>query len=299
MIRRRRLGPLLLGPLAALAAARTTRGAAPGRVISVGGAITEAAWALGAGPLLVAVDSTSRFPAPVRGLPQIGYLRALAPEGLISLAPDLLLLSDEAGPPQAVAVLRAAGVPIASIPDRAGPDAAPAKIRAVAAALGLTDAGEAVAASVAADWQALDAPLAALPARPRAIFVLSTARGAPLVAGRDTHADAILEAAGAINPVRGFAGYRPLSAEAAAMLAPDAIVMMDHALAEGGGPARVLSIPALAVTPAAAAGRVLAIEGSYALGFGPRAAQARCDLARLLHPGLALPALPARPWAVG
>jgi iron complex transport system substrate-binding protein len=290
---RRWLLPAAIGATAGLAAARAGRGEVPGRVVSVGGAITEIAFALGAGPRIVAVDSTSRFPAPVRALPQIGYMRALAPEGLISLRPDLLLMSEEAGPAQALAVLRAAGAPMAVVPDGPGGAGVVAKIRAVAAALGRD--GDALAATVEADWRALDAPIAGV--RPlRAVFVLSASRGAPLVSGGGTHADAMLRASGAENAATGFTGYRPLSAEAAAMLAPEAIVMMEHALAEAGGIDQVLRIPALAVTPAGTARRVVAADGSYVLNFGPRAAHARRDLARMLHPRLALPELPARPW---
>lgn len=292
MTRRR---ALLLTALAAPAI--RAQAAGPSRIVAVGGAVTEAAFALGAGDHVVAVDSTSRFPAAVGGLPQIGYLRNLPPEGLLSLTPDLVLLSDEAGPPGVVAVLRGAGLPLSVIPDGAGPEAAPRKIRAVAAALGL--GGEALAAAVEADWRALDAPVAAIRVRPRVIFVLSAARGAPLVSGAGTHADAMLQAAGAVNPVSGFNGYRPLSAEAAAALAPDAVVMMAHALDEAGGAEAVRRIPALAVTPAVASGRILAIDGSYVLNFGPRAANARRDAARLLHPDLALPTLPDRPWLRG
>ncbi len=265
----------------------------PARIVSVGAAVTETVFALGAGAQVVAVDSTSRFPAAAQALPQVGYLRALAPEGLIALRPDLLLLSEEAGPVQALAVLRAAGAPIASVPEVPSGEGVVQKIRAVAAALGRD--GAALAEAVAADWAALDATIAAL--RPvRAVFVLSAARGSPLVAGEATQADAMLRAAGAENVVRGVRGYRPLSAEAAAVLAPDAIVMMEHSVIEAGGPDAVFTIPALAVTPAARARRLIAVEGAYAIGFGPRAAHARRDLAALLHPGANLPRVPVRPW---
>lgn len=284
----------LLAALAAPAAlARTAAAAPPGRIVSVGGAVTEAVFALGAGDRVIAVDSTSRFPPQAAGLPQVGYMRALAPEGLIALRPDLLLLSEEAGPPQTIAVLRAAGMPIRIVPEEPSGAGVARKIRLVAEALGLD--GAPVADAVLADWSAMDAPVAALP-QVRAIFVLSAARGAPLVAGGNTHADAMLRAAGAVNAVTGFGGYRPLSAEAAAQLAPEAVVLMEHVLTEAGGVDALLSIPALAVTPVARTRRVLAMEGSYALGFGPRAAHARRDLALLLHPGATLPALPARAW---
>jgi len=265
---------------------------ADGRIVSVGGAVTEIAFALGAGPQVVAVDTTSRFPAAAEALPRIGYMRALPTEGLLALSPDLLLLSDEAGPPGVIQVLRGAGLLLAMIPDRAGGAALPAKIGAVATALRVDGAG--LAAMVAADWAALDMLGSVRPVK--ALFVLSVARGAPLVSGRGTHADAMLAAAGARNVMAEMSGYRPLSAEAAVVAAPEVVVMMAHVVEEAGGAAEVLRTPALAVTPAAMAGRLVTMDGSYALGFGPRAAHARRDLAALLHPGLALPPLPDRPW---
>jgi iron complex transport system substrate-binding protein len=290
MLRRRALPALGLGGLLA----RPARAAGPGRIVSIGGALTETVFALGAGAQIVAVDSTSRYPAAAAALPQVGYMRALPTEGIVALRPDLLLLSGDAGPREVVEVLHAARLPIATVEDGAGPGAAAAKARAIGAALGLDAAP--LATALEADWARLDAPLARVATRPRVLFVLSVARGSPLVSGRDTHADAMIAAAGGENPVRHYAGYRSLSAEGAAMLAPEVILMMAHALQDAGGIDAVLQIPALAVTPAAASRRILALDGPYMLNFGPRAAHARADLARLLHPGLALPLLAERPW---
>ncbi|UFN49911.1 ABC transporter substrate-binding protein [Roseomonas sp. OT10] len=273
------------------------RAAGPSRIVCVGGALTECVFALGQGDKVVGVDSTSLFPAAARALPNIGYMRALPPEGVVSLHPDLLLLSDEAGPPGAVETLRAAHLSLHSIPDQAGGEAAVAKLRAVAGALGVSP--EPVAGALAADWAAMDAPIAALAGRPRVLFLLAASSGAPLAAGRGTHAEAAIASAGAVNVVGGFAGYRPLSAEAAATLAPDTILLMDHALQGLGGREALRRIPAVAVTPAGASGRILTMDGAYMLGFGPRAAHARRDLALLLHPGATLPELPDRPWLRG
>jgi iron complex transport system substrate-binding protein len=266
--------------------------AAPLRVVVVGSALTEIAFALGQGHRVVAVDSSSRFPAVAAGLPQIGYMRALPPEGIVSLRPDLLLLSSEAGPPDAVAVLHAARLTLVVIEDKAGPAAVAAKIDAVARALGVDGAG--LAAAFAADAAALDAAVAAM-TRPRTLFVLSLSRGAPLVSGRGTHAARMLDWAGGQNAVDAFQGYRQLAAEAALAAAPDCIVMMSHALAEAGGADGVFASPQLRFTPAAAARRVVGIDGAYAFGWGPRAAHARRDLA-LAFGARNLPTLPARPW---
>lgn len=285
---------LLAGPAILLQAVPRRGLAGSGRVVCVGGALTESAFALGQGDRVIAVDTTSLFPAAALGLPRIGYLRSLPTEGILSLSPDLLLLSDEAGPPGAVAVLRAARLPVFTVADRAGPGAAEAKLAAVGAALG-ADA-TAIAAAMAGDWQLLDLPIAAVRSPPRVLFVLSLARGAPLVSGGGTHADAAITAAGGVNVVHQWQGYRPLSAESAASLAPDIILFMAHVLEEIGGPAVAAQATALAVTPAVRAGRVVALDGPLMLGFGPRAAAGRAALAALLLPDLALPRLPERPW---
>ena len=92
MIRRHVLAAGLAGLLGPSQPAR----ASAGRLVTIGGAVTETVFALGQGGRIVAVDSTSRFPAQVGALAQVGYLRALAPEGLMGLAPDLMLVSEEA-----------------------------------------------------------------------------------------------------------------------------------------------------------------------------------------------------------
>lgn len=295
MIARRHL--LAAGMTLAASAPRTGRAASFRRVVSVGGALTETVYALGAGDALVAVDSTSLYPPAATGLPQIGYMRAVPPEGIVSLMPDLVLLSSDAGPPQAVDVLRAAGLRLAVIPDgAAGVEAVSRKIAAIGEALELGAAAAALSDAVAADWRLLDAPVAALPSRPGVLFVLSLDRGVPLVSGRGSHADALIAAAGGRNLLQDFAGYRPLSPEAAAGLQPDAVVMMEHSLRSAGGPEAVAALPGLALTPAGAARRILSI-GSTDLAFGPRAAQARRKLAVQLHPERDWPELPARAWA--
>jgi iron complex transport system substrate-binding protein len=277
--------------LAALAAPWVARGASM-RVVCVGGAITECVFALGQDTRVVAVDSTSRFPAPVLDLPRIGYMRALPPEGIVSLRPDLVLASSDAGPEPAIAVLRAAGVNLVVVPDPPGVAGVAGKLDAVGAALGV-DAAPVVEA-FRADAAALDPWLVPATGR-RVVFVLSLARGAPMVSGRNTNAAAMIQWCGGANAIEGFEGYKPLSAEAAIDAAPEVIMVMAHSLAEMGGEAAILASPQLTHTPAARARKIFAIDGSYAIGWGPRAAHARRDIALGFGIGR-LPELPARAW---
>ena len=143
-----------------------------------------------------------------------------------------------------------------------------------------------------------EAETAAIGERVRALFVFSLRDGRIMAAGAETAADAIMRLAGADNALAGFAGYKPVDAEAVLEAAPEAIVVMQRRGEDSPGVAveDVLADPALSATPAGQAGRVIAMDGTYLLGFGPRAAHAAHDLAEAFYPDLALPDLAQRSW---
>lgn len=263
---------------------------AASRAVVAGGGLAEIAVALGAEPALAGVDSTCQFPARLRALPQVGYLRGLAAEGVLSLRPDLLLLSHEAGPPAAVAQLRAAGVRVAQAPRVQSPEALLAAVALVAEALGRP--GAALSAALAQDLAALAATRRE--GGPRVLFLLAAGTGAPMASGLGTAAEAMLRLAGARSAFSGHEGYRAVSAEAVLGAAPDWIVAPSHSIEAAGGRERFLAQPQLALLPAARAGRLVVMDSLYLLGWGPRTAHAAADLAAGL--GLSPPALPARPW---
>lgn len=254
------------------------------RLISLGGSVTEIVVALGAGHRLVARDTTSNHPDSVLALPDVGYLRALSPEGVLALDPGLILAEEGAGPPEAVAVLQAAGVPFVLIPGEPTPAGIAVKIRAVGAALGLqAQAGE-LAATVEAGLAEAAARAAAVTAPQRVLFVLALQGGRVMAGGRGTAAEGIIALAGGTNAAGGFDGYRQMTDEAVIAAAPDVILMMDR---EGDltlANAEVLAHPALSQTPAAAAGAILRMDGMLMLGFGPRTPQAARQLHGLLYP---------------
>ena len=71
----------------------------PQRWVSAGGALTEWIVALGGESRLVGVDSTSQHPRSVKSLPGIGYQRQLSAEGILTLRPNVLIGTEEMGPP--------------------------------------------------------------------------------------------------------------------------------------------------------------------------------------------------------
>jgi iron complex transport system substrate-binding protein len=281
--RRSLLLAAVAGALAGLGAAFAV-GRPIERVVIAGGDLTEIAFALGAGDRVVGVDATSTWPPEAGERPDIGYFRRLSAEGVLSLAPDMLLAAPETGPQIALEQIAAAGVEIRTAPDSPGAAGIAPKIRFVGAALGRAEAAGALAARVEADLEEVRGKVAAIHGRPRVLFVLLLRGGAPVVGGEGTEAHEIIRLAGGENAAAGIEGYKPMTREAILAARPDAILMMESRAEAAGGIAEVLARPDIALTPAGRAGRGIVMPGMLLLGFGPRTPEAVARLARALHP---------------
>ncbi|MEO1600175.1 MAG: ABC transporter substrate-binding protein [Pseudomonadota bacterium] len=265
-------------------AAITALAEPPTRVVIAGGDITEIAFALGAGDRVVGVDQTSNWPPDVAELPQIGYVRRLSAEGILSLAPDLVIAAHDAGPAVALDQIEAAGVSVHRAPATERIEDIPTKIVSVGVALDRLAEAEALAQRFGTEHAEIQRKVETLPNRPRVLFVLAVRNGAPLVAGSGTSADTMITAAGAENAATGFEGYKPMSREAIIATKPEVLLMMEqHAGREGGIEAMLLR-PEIRMTPAGQARRAVTMEGMLLLGFGPRTPDAIAELARRLHP---------------
>mgnify|MGYP006273865759 CR=1 FL=1 len=261
------------------------------RVVSVGGSVTEIVYALGAGDRLVGVDSTSLHPAAAQGLPDIGYMRRLSAEPILSLEPDVVLAVADAGPPEALAQLRAAGVEVIEVPDTPSRAGIAEKVRAVADALGLPGKGDALAQRLARQFDRLQARLADVDGRPRVLLLLAVGRGTPMGAGKDTAAQGVIDLAHGRNAIEAFSNYKPLSREAVVAAAPDVFLTTERTIQRFGGRQALLSRPELASTRAGREGRLIVMDGLLLLGFGPRTPQAAAQLAARLHGNLEAPDL--------
>jgi iron complex transport system substrate-binding protein len=257
------------------------------RILSIGGDVTEILYALKADDKIIAVDSTSQFPADaLKTKANVGYLRALSSEGVLSTNPSLIIAGKDAGPPPVVAVLKASSIPYIEVPDTQTPEGVAAKIRFIASVVGAQAAGDALAKDVENDFALLAEQRAKIGKPKRALFILSVQNGRATIAGAGTSADAMIKLAGAENVAAGAQGYKPLADEAAVELAPDAIVTMQHGR-NGPPSAHIASVKSLQGSPALQNQRIIEMNGLYLLGFGPRCARAARELMIALYPELA------------
>ncbi len=252
------------------------------RVVSIGGAVTEIVYALGAEKMLVARDETSLYPKEVQALPNVGYMRRLAPEGVLSVNPSGILLVEGSGPPDTLEVLKKATVPMVIIPEKFDRDGVIAKIDAVGKALGLEDKAKALAADVARDLDEAEKLVAGRKERKRVLFILSTMGGRLTASGTGTGADGAIRLAGADNAITEYSGYKQLTDEAIEKAAPDVIVTMSGA-GDHSKNADILKNPMIAATPAGRARNVVTMDALYLLGFGPRTGVAVRELAGKIY----------------
>jgi heme transport system substrate-binding protein len=263
------------------------------RIVSVGGAVTEILYALGLADRVVAVDTTSLYPASaLKEKPNVGYMRALSAEGVLGLNPSLVLAIEGAGPKETVAVLEQATVPLVRVPDHYTAEGIVEKVRLIADVAGIRDHGECLAGLVADDLGALENLRAKITRPKKVLFVLSFLNGKPMVAGRNTAADGIINLAGGVNAMGGYEGYKQISDEAVITAAPDVVLSMQRPQ-DNLDAATVFANAAFSTTPAAAQKSFIAMDGLYLLGFGPRTARAARDLAVSLYPALGREVLPS------
>lgn len=253
-------------------------------IVSIGGPVTEIIYALDQQDRIVARDTTSTYPAAANALPDVGYMRALSAEGVLSVAPDLIITRDTAGPPEVLEQLDAAAVPIVKVVDGFSEQSVLDAINTVGSALGQDAAAHDLMAAVGADFATLAKKRDAIDMPVRAMFVLSNQGGRLNVAGRGTGADGIIHLAGAVNVMaEDFQGYKIMNDEAIIAAAPDVVIMMTGRGDHSGAQDDILSLPSLAQTPAGKNGGFVLIDGA-ALGFGPRTAEFATKLSGDLYP---------------
>lgn len=259
------------------------------RIISVGGALTEIVYALGAQGELVGVDTTSLYPVVAQQLPQVGYARTLSAEGVLSLAPTQLIATEEAGPQAVLRQVRDAGVPVAVLNANNQFEGLLERVKQVGRITGRADSAARLAQALQQQWDGALGKVRQRSPSPvqsavRVLFILAHAPNQVMVGGRQTGADAMLAYAGAVNVMGGqgglggFAGYKPLTPEAVIAARPDIVLVTDQGLKASGGVDGILKLPGLAQTPAGRKHRIVSLEAMLLLGFGPRMPQALAEL---------------------
>lgn len=258
-----------------------------GKLVSIGGSLTEIVYALGSENRLIARDTTSHYPPDASKLPDVGYMRNLSPEGVLSLSPDGILLIEGSGPPSTIEILAHAEVPMVIIPEHFTQNGVIQKILKVGQALHQNEQAKKLTDRIEYDFSENDKLLNKITQAKRVppkriLFVMTIQNGRIMAAGKNTAADGMIALSGGTNAITDYDGYKLINDEAIINAAPDFILMMSHA---GSTTTidQVLALPAIQMTPAGKNKAVIQMDGLYLLSFGPRTALAARDVINVLY----------------
>lgn len=256
------------------------------RIVSLNGSTTEILFALGVGEKVVGCDASSTYPKNVREkLPSVGYQYGLNAEGILSLKPTLVIGRDDVKPPQVVEQLRMAGVTVLLLKEPRTFETAKKRLLTIGKAVGCEKKAKELTKTLDADIKKLEKKFTLRKEKPKkkALFLYLRGTQTTLVLGKDTAAGAMFEIVGAENAAGNIKGNKPMTAEAVIAAQPDVYVLFTTGLKSVGGVDGLLKLPGLALTPAGKNKRVVALDGQYLSGFGPRCARAALDLFRGIY----------------
>ncbi|MFJ5231287.1 hemin ABC transporter substrate-binding protein [Kitasatospora sp. NPDC088391] len=258
------------------------------RIIPLNGSLAELVFSLGLGDRAVARDVSTTF-EQAAALPVITQAHEVSAEGVLSLHPTVVLADRSTGPAEAVAQIRAAGVPLIVLDDAKRIEDIDSRIDRVAAALGVPAAGTELKERTDRRLAEVQQRLPAAADRPKVAFLyLRGSASVFLLGGPDSGAPSLIEAAGgrdAGTAAHLTGDFTPLTSEALVQAAPDAILVMSKGLASVGGVDGLLKLPGVAQTPAGLDRRIVSVDDGRLLSYGPRTPEVLRDLAAQLHRG--------------
>ncbi|WP_049399345.1 heme/hemin ABC transporter substrate-binding protein [Stenotrophomonas maltophilia] len=227
------------------------------RIIAGGDDVIAVIEALGLDKQVFAAPTNTTTHAGLAAPHQFLFNRTTGVEGVLSLRGSLFLGNSLRRHTELAKKLREVGEPAVVIDDL---QPAPDKVRKVAAALGLAEAGQALATQVQRQLDEAAAIGKGLGHAPRLIHVSATgAGGSPTVAGADSASAQLIALAGGINigTEAGVKNYSQLSNEGVVAAAPEVILVTEHDLQLFGGAEGLWkAYPTLKQTPAGQANRV-------------------------------------------
>jgi iron complex transport system substrate-binding protein len=242
------------------------------------GTLATTVYALGLGGRLVGRDVSTGVPA-LADLPVVTHNgHELNAEAILELDPDVVLTDYSIGPLEVQLQLKDAGIPVLIMDAARNREVIPEQIRAVAAALGVTDEGEQLVTRVQSDIEDAEADVAQLaPADPkdriRMVFLyMRGTAGVYYWFGEGSGADDLIEALDGIDVATevGLAGARALNAEGLVKSEPELFLLMTHGLESVGGVDGLLDVAGVADTAAGADGCVVDMDDAQILSFGPQ-----------------------------
>ena len=238
------------------------------KVVALANGAGEIISAMGFKSILIGRDIASTD-VDLKSVPIVTSGHQVVAEKIIALTPDLVIVDKSTGPQSALDALAVAGIRVVTTPEAWTLGDMPAKVRAIADAIGVPASGAALNTALNSSLEKLQES----PEKSRVVFLyLRGGSSIYLIGGKGSGADSLISAVGALD-VGAATLTNPFSAmtsERLASLNPDVLLVMSKGLQSVGGVSGLVQLPGIAQTAAAKNRRVIAVDDSLLLSFGPR-----------------------------
>ncbi|MEI6250755.1 MAG: ABC transporter substrate-binding protein [Actinomycetes bacterium] len=233
------------------------------RIVSLANGAAESLVAMGLGDQLVGRDIASTLPE-IANVPVVAIGHQVSAEKVLATSPTEVIVDASTGPKSALQQIATAGVSVVVIPEAWTVASAKERVLALGRAVGAEDVARGLIA---------DIPAFKISPTPRVIFLyLRGPSSIYLLGGKGSGADEIISLAGGVDAgaVISNKPFSPITAETIAQANPDLILVMAKGLASVDGVKGLVSLPGVAQTNAGKNRRVVAVDDSLLLSFGPR-----------------------------
>jgi iron complex transport system substrate-binding protein len=238
------------------------------KVVALANGAGEIISAMGFKSILIGRDIASTD-VDLKSVPIVTSGHQVVAEKIIALTPDLVIVDKSTGPQSALDALAVAGIRVVTTPEAWTLGDMPAKVRAIANAIGAPASGAALNTALNSSLEKLQES----PEKSRVVFLyLRGGSSIYLIGGKGSGADSLISAVGALD-VGAATLTNPFSAMTSELLAslnPDVLLVMSKGLQSVGGVSGLVQLPGIAQTAAAKNRRVIAVDDSLLLSFGPR-----------------------------
>ncbi|MFY9084551.1 heme/hemin ABC transporter substrate-binding protein [Aliarcobacter cryaerophilus] len=202
------------------------------KIVSVGGSITETIVALGHSDELIGVDLSSSYPKEITSkLPNVGYWIDLPQEGILSLKPEVVIISNQAGPKKLVDSLPSYGIKTYIIDDQPSIESAKKKIMQVGEVLKEEQKAQEIITRIEKNVSKMQKEIKSKK-KPKVLFLFSRGEGTTMAAGTATKAGVMIGLAGGENIVT-TKQFSQISGEAILQMNPDVIITSNHTVETG------------------------------------------------------------------
>jgi len=259
------------------------------RIVCLSKHLTEMVFAIGKGHNIVAVDLSSTYPDSAKLLKTVGYHRALSPESIIAMNPDLVIHSNDIGPENVLPQITKAGLNIKSFGGASTIDSAKLLLKELGSFFGEEKNADSIIKKMDADIAIATESLKAknITDTPNVMIIhFGRANNVYFVmSGRGGTGDKMIKLAGGKTVKYDAKGARQISAEAVATSNPDIIIATDFGYDQMGSMEKFIAgVPGVALTNAGKNKNIVRFEEHDLIYFGPRSGENIIKLMNLLHP---------------